>query len=93
MSATAALVGSLSLPLYALAITRLVDGGHEVIKATTGGLISYNIGTFLGPFGAALAIDHSGPSGLYAWLGLCLVLGHFAALPALLQLRTRCCPL
>ena len=89
----AAIVTSLSHPLYALGHSRLVDGGHELITATTAGLIGYNIGTFLGPFGAALAMDRAGPAGLYSWVSFCLVFGVCVAVLATLQPRTRCCPL
>ncbi len=89
----AVIVTSFSHPLYALGHGRLVDGGHELIAATTAGLIGYNIGTFLGPFGAALAMDRSGPAGLYSWLSFCLVLGLCVAVLAMLQPRARCCPL
>ncbi len=89
----AVIVTSLSHPLYALGHSRLVDGGHELIAATTAGLIGYNIGTFLGPFGAALAMDHSGPAGLYSWVSFCLVFGLCVAVLAALQPRTRCCPI
>lgn len=41
----AAIVTGLSHPLYALGYGRLVDGGHDLIAATTAGLIGYNIGT------------------------------------------------
>lgn len=80
-------------PLYALGHGRLVDGGHDLIAATTAGLIGYNVGTFLGPFGAALAMDHSGPAGLYMWVSVCLVFAFVAATCATLQTQTRCCPL
>jgi len=89
----AGLVTSLSHPLYALGHGRVVDSGHELITATTAGLIGYNIGTFLGPFGAAFAMDRAGPAGLYSWVGLCLVFGVSVAVLATLQPRTRCCPL
>jgi MFS family permease len=89
----AGIVTSLSHPLYALGHSRLVDGGHELITATTAGLIGYNIGTFLGPFGAALAMDRAGPAGLYSWVSFCLVFGVCVAVLATLQPRTRCCPL
>ena len=89
----AAIVTGLSHPLYALGHGRLVDGGHELIAATTAGLIGYNIGTFLGPLGAALAMDHIGPAGLYSWVSFCLVFGVCVAVQATLQPRTRCCPL
>jgi len=88
----AATVTGLSHPLYALGHSRLVDGGHELITATTAGLIGYNIGTFLGPFAAALAMDHGGPAGLYSWVSFCLVVGVCVAALATLQPRTRCCP-
>jgi MFS family permease len=93
VTATVAIVSSLGLPIYALASGRLVDGGHELIAATTAVLLSYNIGTFLGPFGAAFAMEYAGPAGLYAWMALCLIVGLCATLPAMLQPRTRCCPL
>lgn len=89
VTTTAAIVTGLSQPLYALGHARLVDGGHDLIAATTAGLIGYNIGTFVGPFGAALAMGYQDPVGLY----LCLVLGVGAAMLATLQTRTRCCPL
>ncbi len=89
----AAIVTGLSHPLYALGHGRLVDGGHELIAATTAGLIGYNIGTFLGPIGAALAMDHLNPAGLYFWVSLCLVFSIFAAMLTTLQPRARCCPL
>ncbi|WP_282608748.1 MFS transporter [Pelagibius sp. Alg239-R121] len=93
MTTLAAIVIGLGSPLYALGHGRLVDGGHELIMSTTAGLIGYNLGTFLGPFGAALAMDVSGPAGLYLWVGLCLLLGSGAAASAALQRQLRCCPL
>ncbi len=89
----AAIVTGLSNPQYALAHGRLVDGGHELIAATTAGLIGYNIGTFLGPLGAAMAINFGGSSGLYLWVCICLIGGMCAAIFAMLQPRTRCCAL
>ena len=69
----AVLVNGLGQPLYALGHGRLVDGGHELIAATTAGLLGYSFGTFVGPIGAAIAMDYVGPAGLYAparWLAL-----------------------
>ena len=91
--AMAAIVTGLGHPLYALAHGRLVDGGHDLIAATTAGLIGYNVGTFFGPFGAALAMDFGGPVGLFTWVSICLVGAIFVALMATLQTRIRCCPL
>jgi len=89
----AAIVTGLSQPLYALGHGRLVDGGHELVAATTAGLIGYNIGTFFGPLGAALAMDYQGPTGLYTWICVTLTIGAIAALFAVSQTRMRCCPL
>lgn len=89
----AAIVTGFSHPQYALAHGRLVDGGHDLITATTAGLIGYNVGTFLGPLGAATAMDLGGPSGLYTWVSACLAGGIFSAVLAMLQPRTRCCAL
>ena len=89
----ATIVTGLSHPLYALGYGRLVDSGHDLLSATAAGLIGYNIGTFLGPLGAALAMKYNGPAGLYSWVGLCLMFSLGAAALATLQSRTRCCPL
>ncbi|MFD1157754.1 hypothetical protein [Roseovarius aestuarii] len=45
---TAVLVNGLGQPLYALGHGRLVDGGHNLIAATTAGLLGYSFGTFFG---------------------------------------------
>ncbi len=71
----AAIVIGLGQPLYALGHGRLVDGGHQLIAATTAGLMGYNMGTLLGPTGAAAAMDFLGPVGLYWWVSLCLAVG------------------
>ncbi len=89
----AAIVTSLSHPLYALGHGRLVDSGHELISATSTGLIGYNIGTFLGPLGAALAMDYLNSAGLYFWVSLCLTIGLCAAILATVSPQPRCCPL
>ena len=92
ITATAAIVTGLSQPLYALVYGRLVDGGYPLIAATAAVLMSYNIGTFLGPFGAAFTMRYVGPAGLYAWAGLCLIVGISVALMATLRVRSRCFP-
>lgn len=89
----AAMVTSFSHPLYALGHGRLVDGGHELIAATTAGLIGYNVGTFLGPFAAAFAMGYRASSGFYLWVSLCLLISLCAAMLAIMQPRFRCCPL
>jgi len=89
----AAIVTGLGHPLYAIGHSRLVDGGHELIAATTAGLIGYNIGTFLGPIGAAIVMDYQGPEGLYTWVGASLAIGIVVAMLAAMQSRTRCCAL
>lgn len=89
----AVMINGLGQPLYALGHGRLVDGGHELIAATTAGSLGYNLGTFVGPIGAALAMSYVGPSGLYLFVGLSLVVGGCAAVVAMLQSQIRCCPL
>ncbi|MFD1157853.1 MFS transporter [Roseovarius aestuarii] len=89
----AVLVNGLGQPLYALGHGRLVDGGHELISATTAGLLGYSLGTFIGPIGAAIAMNHGGPAGLYHWISLCLAVSGVTTLMALLNTRRRCCPL
>lgn len=89
----AASVIGLGSPLYALGYGRLIDGGHDLITATAAGLVGYNLGTFAGPLGAALAMERLGPAGLFLWIGACLLCATVAAVAAIRLPQRHCCPL
>lgn len=86
------IVGGCLVPLYALGLSRIVDslGEQDVVLATTGGLLAYNAGALCGPLSAGFVMEHSGPMGLY------LFLGGLATASALLAIAdtqaSECCP-
>lgn len=84
--------GGCLVPLYVLGLSRIVDavGEHDVIPATTAGLLSYSSGALCGPIAAGFAMERIGPTGLYVFLGM-VALG--ATLLALADMYlSRCCP-
>ena len=87
-----AIVGGCMVPLYAFGLSRIVDtvGEPEAVGAATVALLAYNLGAFIGPAGAGLAMDILGPSGLYLFLGMIAALALMAAKSD--AVFSSCCP-
>lgn len=72
VTAASVVAGGCLVPLYVLGLSRIVDaaGEHDVIPATTVGLLSYSFGALCGPVMAGFAMEQLGPTGLYVFLGI-----------------------
>lgn len=84
--------GGCLVPLYVLGLSRIVDavGEHDVIPATTAGLLSYSFGAFFGPVAAGFTMELVGPTGLYIFLGIVALIATLLALADMFL--SHCCP-
>lgn len=64
---TAVLVGMFTQPLYAIAVAHAFDHAapEDFVETSSGMLLSFGIGSIIGPLAASLAMGRVGPSGLY----------------------------
>ncbi len=87
-----ALVGGCLVPLYAFGLSRIVDtvGEDDAVSAATVVLLAYNLGAFVAPAGAGLAMDALGSGGLYLFLGAIALLALVAAKSD--AVFSNCCP-
>lgn len=92
LTALSVVVGGCMVPLFALGLSRIVDavGKHDVLRATTAGLLAYNAGALCGPALAGAAMESIGPSGLYVFLGTVAITAAFMAIAD--AVTARCCP-
>lgn len=84
--------GGCLVPLYVLGLSRIVDavGEQDVIPATTVVLLSYSFGALCGPIAAGTAMELTGPTGLYVFLGMVSLI---ATLLAIVDMYLwQCCP-
>lgn len=86
------IAGGCLVPLYVLGLSRIVDavGEHDVIAATTAGLLSYSAGALCGPVAAGFVMERTGPIGLYVFLGAVAVAAMLLAVADMYL--SRCCP-
>ena len=64
---TAVLVGMFTQPLYAIAVAHAFDHAapEDFVETSSGMLLSFGIGSIIGPLAASLVMGRIGPSGLY----------------------------
>jgi hypothetical protein len=64
---TAVLVGMFSQPLYAIAVAHAFDHAAQgdFVETSSGMLLSFGIGSIIGPLIASVLMGQMGPSGLY----------------------------
>ncbi|MBO9417936.1 MFS transporter [Labrenzia sp. R4_2] len=64
---TAVLVGMFSQPLYAIAVAHAFDHAaqEDFVETSSGMLLSFGIGSIVGPLVASVLMGQMGPSGLY----------------------------
>lgn len=64
---TAVLVGMFTQPLYAIAVAHAFDHAaqEDFVETSSGMLLSFGIGSIIGPLVASLLMGQIGPSGLY----------------------------
>ncbi len=64
---TAVLVGMFSQPLYAIAVAHAFDhaASEDFVETSSGMLLSFGIGSIVGPLAASIIMGQIGPSGLY----------------------------
>lgn len=91
IAALGIIVGGCMVPLYALAISRIVDsvGEHQAIDASTTASMVYNFGAFAGPVSAGTVMEIYGPSGLYVFLSGIACLAAIAAV--IDMMHSTCC--
>lgn len=67
---TAVLVGIFTQPLYAIAVAHAFDHAapEDFVETSSGMLLSFGIGSIIGPLVASLIMGQIGPSGLYVMI-------------------------
>lgn len=70
------LIGGLCFPIYALSVACLNDSIHssDALEASSGLLLVFGIGAFLGPLLAGSSMALTGPDGLFYYIALVLCL-------------------
>ncbi|WP_306140875.1 MFS transporter [Roseibium sp. MMSF_3412] len=69
---TAVLVGMFTQPLYAIAVAHAFDHAapEDFVETSSGMLLSFGIGSIIGPLAASLVMGRIGPSGLYLMIAV-----------------------
>jgi len=69
---TAVLVGMFTQPLYAIAVAHAFDHAapEDFVETSSGMLLSFGIGSIIGPIVASLIMGQIGPSGLYVMIAV-----------------------
>ncbi|WP_420335980.1 MFS transporter [Roseibium sp.] len=69
---TAILVGMFTQPLYAIAVAHAFDHAapEDFVETSSGMLLSFGIGSIIGPLAASLVMGRIGPSGLYLMIAV-----------------------
>jgi MFS family permease len=64
---SAVAVGMAVQPLYAIAVAHAFDhaAAEDFVATSSGMLLSFGIGSIIGPLAASMIMSHTGPSGLY----------------------------
>ncbi len=72
----AALIGICTQPGYAIAVAHAFDYAdpEDFVETSSGLLLSFGIGSIIGPFSASILMDQSGPQGLYILTSLVYVI-------------------
>lgn len=82
------LLGGAIYPLYSLSVAHTNDfmRDSDLIAASSGLLLSFGLGAFVGPYAAAWAIEILGPAGLFAHIAAVVAsLGLFAIIRVVLR--------
>lgn len=73
--AMAIFVGLASQPLYAITVAHAFDhaAAEDFVETSSGMLLSFGIGSIVGPFAASLLMGKIGPSGLFVMVSVVMV--------------------